>query len=240
MSATSRRPSYAAVLCIPHARRTFATALLGRLSYGIVPLSVMLAVTRASGSYAVAGTVMALFGATVVFLAPARAALIDRYGPRRALVPLLLAYTLLLGLLTAAVWRPGTPAFVLGALTALAGACVPPLGPTMRAVWARLAPDRAMLQRAYSLDGVAEELLFGLGAVAGGRARRVRRAGRRHRRRGGPDGGGDRRVRGARGAHSGRCVGQHGRQRREYGGNGGGGSAGRAAAGGGCEQLPEQ
>lgn len=160
MSATSRRPSYAAVLSIPHARRTFATALLGRLSYGIVPLSVMLAVTRASGSYAVAGTVMALFGATVVFLAPARAALIDRYGPRRALVPLLLAYTLLLGLLTAAVWRPGTPAFVLGALTALAGACVPPLGPTMRAVWARLAPDRAMLQRAYSLDGVAEELLF--------------------------------------------------------------------------------
>ncbi|MCT9080755.1 MFS transporter [Streptomyces fulvoviolaceus] len=160
MSATSRRPSYAAVLQIPHARRTFATALLGRLSYGVVPLSVMLAVTRASGSYAVAGTVMALFGATVVFLAPARAALIDRYGPRRALMPLLLAYTLLLGLLTVAVWRPGTPAFVLGALTALAGACVPPLGPTMRAVWGRLAPDRALLQRAYSLDGVAEELLF--------------------------------------------------------------------------------
>lgn len=160
MSAPSVRPSYAAVLRIPHARRTFATALLGRLSYGVVPLSVMLAVTRASGSYAVAGTVMALFGATVVFLAPARAALIDRYGPRRALVPLLLAYTLLLGLLTVALWRPGAPAFLLGTLTALAGACVPPLGPTMRAVWGRLAEDRLLLQRAYSLDGVAEELLF--------------------------------------------------------------------------------
>lgn len=152
--------SYARVLRIPHARRTFATALVGRLSYGIVPLSVMLAVIRASGSYAVAGTVMALFGATVVFLAPARASLIDRYGPRRALVPMLVAYTVLLGLLTAAVWRPGAPAYVLGALTALAGACVPPLGPTMRTVWSRLAPDRALLQRAYSLDAVAEELLF--------------------------------------------------------------------------------
>ena len=48
----------------------------------------MLAVTRSSGSYAVAGAVMALFGATVVFLSPARAALVDRYGPRRALVPM--------------------------------------------------------------------------------------------------------------------------------------------------------
>ncbi|WP_406123981.1 MFS transporter [Streptomyces canus] len=153
--------SYAQVLRIPHARRTFATALLGRLSYGVVPLSVMLAVTRASGSYAVAGAVMALFGATVVFLAPARAALIDRFGPPRALVPLLSAYVLLLALLTATVWRPGAPPVLLGTLTALAGACVPPLGPTMRAVWARLAQDdKALLQRAYSLDGVAEELLF--------------------------------------------------------------------------------
>ncbi|WP_327697751.1 MFS transporter [Streptomyces sp. NBC_00459] len=160
MSAISTRPSYAAVLRIPYARRTFATALLGRLSYGVVPLSVMLAVTRASGSYAVAGTVMALFGATVVLLAPARAALIDRYGPRRALVPLLLAHLTALGLLTVAVWRPGAPVFVLGSLTAFAGACVPPLGPTMRAVWSGIAEDRQLLQRAYSLDGVAEELLF--------------------------------------------------------------------------------
>ncbi|WP_105970758.1 MFS transporter [Streptomyces geranii] len=160
MPATSTRPSYAAVLRIPSARRTFATALLGRLSYGIVPLSVMLAVSRSSGSYAVAGAVMALFGATVVLLGPVRAALVDRYGPGRALVPMLLAHLAALGLLTVAVWRPGAHAVVLGFLTALAGACVPPLGPTMRAVWSRIAQDRALLQRAYSLDGVAEELLF--------------------------------------------------------------------------------
>ncbi|MFF7052232.1 MFS transporter [Streptomyces griseorubiginosus] len=153
--------SYGRVLRLPHARRTFAAALLGRLSYGVVPLSVMLSVLRASGSYAVAGAVMALFGATVVLLAPARAALVDRYGPRRALVPLPAAYLALLGMLTAAVWRPGAPPVLLGALAALAGACAPPLGPTMRAVWSRLAQDdKALLQRAYSLDGVAEELLF--------------------------------------------------------------------------------
>ncbi|MGW5471635.1 MFS transporter [Streptomyces chartreusis] len=162
MSSTSvARPSYAAVLRIPHARRTFAAALLGRLSYGVAPLSVMLAVTRASGSYAVAGVVMALFSGTSVFLSPARAALIDRHGPRRALVPMVAAYSALLVLLAALVWRPGAASpLVLGVVTAFAGACTPPLGPTMRAVWGRLAPDRALMQRAYSLDAVAEELLF--------------------------------------------------------------------------------
>ncbi|MFG2551942.1 MFS transporter [Streptomyces sp. NPDC048581] len=161
MSSTSVvRPSYAAVLRIPHARRTFAAALLGRLAYGVTPLSVMLAVARASGSYAVAGIVIALFSGASVFLSPARAALIDRYGPRRALVPMVAAHTCLLGLLAALVWRPGASPFVLGAAGALAGACTPPLGPTMRAVWGRLAPERALMQRAYSLDAVAEELLF--------------------------------------------------------------------------------
>ncbi|MFJ7074706.1 MFS transporter [Streptomyces sp. NPDC098781] len=162
MSATSVvRPSYAAVLRIPHARRTFAAALLGRLSYGVAPLSVMLAVTRASGSYAVAGVVMALFSGTSVFLSPARAALIDRYGPSRALVPMAAAHTSLLALLAVLVWRPGAASvFVLGAVAAAAGTCTPPLGPTMRAVWGRLAPDRALTQRAFSLDAVAEELLF--------------------------------------------------------------------------------
>ncbi|MDQ0959088.1 putative MFS family arabinose efflux permease [Streptomyces sp. B4I13] len=167
MSASpSVRPSYAVVLRLPHARRTFAAALTGRLSYAVVPLSVMLAVTRSSGSYAVAGAVMALFGATAVFLSPARAALVDRHGPRRALVPMTAGHTVLLGLLAAALSRPGAaPAPALGALAAAAGACVPPLGPAMRAVWTRLAPDRALLQRAYSLDGVAEELLFVTGPL---------------------------------------------------------------------------
>ncbi|MFJ8541170.1 MFS transporter [Streptomyces sp. NPDC093586] len=160
MSTPTERPSYAAVLRVPHARRTFAAALVGRLSYGTVSLALMLSLTRSTGSYAVAGTVMALFGATSVFLSPYRAALVDRHGPRRALLPMALLYAALLCALAAVCGYRGTPAAVLAVTAALAGACTPPLGPTMRAVWAGLLPDRRMLQRAYSLDGVAEELLF--------------------------------------------------------------------------------
>lgn len=159
------RPSYAAVLRVPHARRTFAAALTARLSYGMVGLAVMLAVTRATGSYAVSGTVMAVFGAATVFLMPLRAALVDRYGARRALIPMASLYGALLCALAALTWRPGTPPALLGAVAALAGACAPPLGPTMRTVWAGLLDDPRLVQRAYSLDGVAEELLYVSGPV---------------------------------------------------------------------------
>ncbi|MEU5755286.1 MFS transporter [Streptomyces sp. NPDC047829] len=160
MSTHPVRPSYAAVLRVPHACRTFVAALVGRLSYGTVSLALMLSLTRSTGSYAVAGTVMALFGATGVLLSPYRAALVDRHGPRRALLPMALLYAALLCVLAAACRRPGTPASLLAVTVACAGACTPPLGPAMRAVWAGMLPDRAMVQRAYSLDGVAEELLF--------------------------------------------------------------------------------
>ncbi|MER5382594.1 MFS transporter [Streptomyces sp. NPDC002688] len=160
MSASPSRPSYAALFRIPHARRTFVAAMTGRLSYGVVSLAMMLTTTRATGSYAVAGTVMALFGATSVFLSPARAALIDRHGARRALIPMASLYAGLLAAFAATAWRPGAPAAAIGALAVAAGACTPPLGPTMRAVWSEVVQEERLLQRAYSLDGVVEEILF--------------------------------------------------------------------------------
>jgi MFS family permease len=159
------RPSYAAVLRVPHARRTFAAALTARLSYGTVSLAVLLSVTRATGSYAVSGAVMSLFGAATVFLMPFRAALVDRHGPRRALPAMAALYGVLLCALAALTWRPGAPSAPIAGAAALAGGCAPPLGPTMRALWAELVPERSLLQRAYSLDGVAEELLYVSGPV---------------------------------------------------------------------------
>ncbi|MEU9923852.1 MFS transporter [Streptomyces griseoluteus] len=167
-SARPAAPSYAAVLRVPHARRTFATALVGRLSYGVAPLSLLLATQRATGSYAASGAVLSLYGAAVVLLTPARAGLVDRHGARRALLPLAVAHGGLLCVLAALTWRPGVPVPLVGGTAVLAGACAPPLGPTMRAVWSDLLADPDLLRRAYSLDGVAEELLFVSGpAVVG-------------------------------------------------------------------------
>lgn len=168
MPSASRTLTYAAVLRTPSSTRLFCAALLGRLSYGTVFLSLILAVTAATGSYAVAGAVMSLFGLTVSVLSPVRAGLIDRYGPRRTLPPMAMAYGALLLALGAVTWRPGASHLLLGVLAVAAGACAPPLGPVMRALWSDLLPDHKLLQRAYSLDTVAEELLFVTGPLLAG------------------------------------------------------------------------
>lgn len=169
MSSLRPQPSYAAVLREPHAPALFAAALLGRLSYGILFVALTVALTQASGSYAWAGTAIALFGLSGAFLAPARAALIDRYGSWRALLPMTVAYATLLGCLTVATWRPNAPHWGLLTLTLLTGACAPPLGPVTRSVWSDLFSDRGELrQRAFSLDAVAEELLYVTGPLIAG------------------------------------------------------------------------
>ncbi|MFJ4796800.1 MFS transporter [Kitasatospora purpeofusca] len=161
----SARPGYRAVLGAPHAGRTFGAALLGRLSYGVVPLALLLTVREATGSYSAAGAAMALFALASVLLSPVRAGLVDRHGPRRVLPPMAVLYGALLLAVVATTARPGVAPAAVGALVVAAGACTPPLGPVMRTFWRRLLPDPALLRRAFSLDGVAEELLFVTGPL---------------------------------------------------------------------------
>lgn len=58
-----------------------------------------------------------------------------------------------------------TPAWVFIALAAFIGLFVPPLGAAMRALWAIVTPNMQARTKAYSLDAVAEELLFTIGPV---------------------------------------------------------------------------
>ncbi|MEO3824402.1 class I SAM-dependent methyltransferase [Actinomadura sp. B10D3] len=160
--------SYAAVLRTPHASRTFALAFLGRLSYGTVFLSLTLAFTSSTGSYAQAGALVALEGLTVSLLSPLRAALIDRYGMRRVLSPITAAYALILTALAALTWQPGAPLPLLAVLAMAAGVTAPPVGVVMRTLWSGLLPPGPLLRRAYSLDTVSEELVFVAGPLLAG------------------------------------------------------------------------
>ncbi|WP_282203332.1 MFS transporter [Kitasatospora fiedleri] len=160
--------SYLAVLRAPGAARLLPAALLGRLSYGTLPLSLLLATAATTGSYARAGWLTALFSAVSVLLFPTRAGLVDRYGPRRALPPMAAGYAAALLALAAATWRPGVPYPALLALAAAAGVLAPPLGPVTRAQWSVLAADPELRRRAYSLDTVAEELLYVTGPLLAG------------------------------------------------------------------------
>ncbi|MET9710798.1 MFS transporter [Nocardiopsis alba] len=160
MSSPVPGPSYRAVMRVTGAYRFLIPALLGRSSYGLVSLALVLSVVHATGSYSHVGVVVGVFGATVAALSPLRARLIDRHGPCAALPPMAALFALALLGLAVTTWSGGAGLGVLVALAAMAGACAPPLGPVTRSLWSHLIADRSLLQRAYSLDTVVEELIF--------------------------------------------------------------------------------
>jgi hypothetical protein len=77
MPSPDRAPTYRAVLRVTGVPRFLAPAMLGRLSYGMVSLALILAVVHTTGSYARVGLVMGLFGLTVAVLSPLRASLCE-------------------------------------------------------------------------------------------------------------------------------------------------------------------
>ena len=160
--------SYRAVLRTPHACGAFAASLAGRLCYGIVSLSLILTLTAGGRNYGFTGFVMGLFGLTVVLASPFRAYMVDRHGPRRALPPMAAGFAAVLVAIAVIPPRSGANDAAIAALAAAAGACAPPLGVVMRALWSDLIEDRSLLQTAYSLDGVAEELLYVAGPAITG------------------------------------------------------------------------
>ncbi|MFE0461471.1 MFS transporter, partial [Kitasatospora sp. NPDC058965] len=150
----------------PHALRRvpgllplFLTALVARLSYGTVSLSMVLTVRHTTGSYAAVGAVLALFGLTAAALGPVRAGLVERHGVRRVLPPLAVLYCAGLAVLACAGprWLP--------VAAALTGAVAPPVGPVVRARWSELLGSGPLLERAFSVDAVAEELLYVAGPL---------------------------------------------------------------------------
>lgn len=163
MSRPSRAVGYRAVLRLPGVARVYPAAVLGRLAYGVAPLALLFTVQQATESFAAAGAALAAFGLTSLLL-PAKARLLDRFG-QRAVLPVLAALctTALVGTALAATRVTGPGWYI--ALAVAIGLPAPPLGPSMRALWSALAPDPALRQRAYSLDGVVEESLYAVGPL---------------------------------------------------------------------------
>ncbi|WP_313544137.1 MFS transporter [Leifsonia aquatica] len=154
-----------ASLRIPGAARAFVPALIGRSSLAMAGLAVLLAVQSRTGSFAAAGLASAAFGIANVFAAPWRARAVDRWGQPRALGLLAVGQAagfVALGILSAG---SGAPEAWFLLLAATVGITAPPLGAAMRVVWSSLTEAGPQREKAFSLDAVAEELLFVGGPV---------------------------------------------------------------------------
>lgn len=167
MTRPTRAVGYRAVLRLPGVLRVFPAAVLGRLSYATIPLSLLLVVDHASGSFAVTGTAVGAY-AVLSLSMPLKARGIDRFGQRRVLPLLSAGFAAALVAMAAAVSADIRAPAVYVALCAAAGLAAPPLGPSMRALWAALTPEPAARQRAYSVDGVVEETLYAVGPLVVG------------------------------------------------------------------------
>lgn len=164
MSGVLNAGSIRAVLSGPAVRRTFALALVGRLTYGLLPLCFLFTVRGATGSFAVAATASAALGLATLAM-PVQARLVDRYGQRRVLPWYAAAYAGLL-LATAAVSATPPPDVVWIGCGLLLGVTAPALGPAMRAQWHEIAEEGTPRRVAYSLDSVGEESLYLVGPLS--------------------------------------------------------------------------
>jgi len=163
MSGTAVAGKYADLLRRPAVARTFVPALIGRLAYGVLPLSLLFTVQHATGSFSTAATAMALNGFAALSM-PIKSRAIDRYG-QRLVIPLITALMVAVLVVATAMARSHVASALPWLATGLAvGLASPPLGPSMRAQWRALVPEEA-IGSAYSLDAVGEETLYLVGPM---------------------------------------------------------------------------
>ena len=144
------------------AGRLMLTSGMARLAFGIAGLAFIIYVEERTGSFAIAGVVLAAFGLTSGVFAPARGLLIDRLGAV-ALVGLTAGYVAANAAI--ALTEPAGPdAISYTILSAIAGAVAPPFSGWTRAALSARMRGRE-LQSAFSVDGVLEESAFVLGPL---------------------------------------------------------------------------
>ncbi|HEY2259047.1 MAG TPA: MFS transporter [Solirubrobacteraceae bacterium] len=151
--------SYRSVLSVPGSVRLLSSALLGRLPQGMATLAILLLVRGATHSYAAAGVAVGAYALSNAACAPLQGRLVDRFGRLAVLVPSAFGQAALLVALTVAAGA-GSGAGVLVVLSGLAGALAPPIAPTVRALFREVFGDPALLDSAYALDAVLQEVVW--------------------------------------------------------------------------------
>jgi MFS family permease len=155
---------YRALFATPHVRRLVLSGMLARLPAGMIGLALLLLVRENGGSYAAAGAVSGGYFVATAVGAPIAGRLVDRRGQGRILLsravifPALLAGVCALALLDA-------PLLLTGAAAAAAGALMPPVGASLRALWPRLFADAERRAAAYALEASLQEITFIVGPL---------------------------------------------------------------------------
>ncbi|MDQ3735805.1 MAG: MFS transporter [Actinomycetota bacterium] len=150
---------YLTVWRMPSAPTLLLAGFAGRLPASMVPLALLLLVAQHSGSYAIAGVSAATYGLSIAAFAPIYGRVVDRRGAATLLRVTATLFPFLLTALVATVIL-GAPLWAVLLACVTAGAGMPLVSSTVRAVWQRVTEGSAVRQAAYALDAISVELVF--------------------------------------------------------------------------------
>jgi len=155
---------YRNALRTPGALAFAVPGVVGRMPNAMLSLGLVILLSAVTGSYGIAGAVSAAAALAYAAVTPQLARLADRYGQARVLRPQAAVFTVATAALAlCAVGR--APVWALAVTAGLSRATMPSLGPMVRSRWSRLLAGTVLLDTAFSLEGIADELIFITGPV---------------------------------------------------------------------------
>jgi hypothetical protein len=155
---------YRDVLRTPGTLAFAVPGAVGRMPNAMLSLGLVILLTAVTGSYGIAGAVSASAALAYAVVTSNLARLADRYGQAQVLRPQAAVFAAATAALTlCAVGR--APVWALAVTAGLSRAAMPSLGPMVRSRWSQLLAGTALLDTAFSLEGIADELIFITGPV---------------------------------------------------------------------------
>lgn len=164
MHRRSRFAAYADVLGDPAARAFSLTGFVARLPQSMTGIGLVLLVSLTTGSFARAGVVAGAVTACSAVAAPLWGRVVDRAGQARVLAGTSLGYAVGILLVLASVDRGWPYAATVGG-AALAGLCFTPTGSCVRARWSDRLSGSPLLDVAFAVEAVLDEVTFVVGPV---------------------------------------------------------------------------
>ena len=144
---------------------------VARLPMSMIPLGIVLAVSRLTGSYGMAGALSAAFAVSAAVGSPLTSRIVDRRGQHRVLPPLAFLHAAALVALVIAL-QAQWAVIAQFACAAVAGALVPAVGAFVRARWARQVHDQdsdagqpVSLSTAFAIESILDEVVYTIGPL---------------------------------------------------------------------------
>ena len=156
--------SYRPLFEVPGARVFIIGGMIARTAGSMFGVAVVAMVAARTGSYELAGAVVAVGMVSLALFAPFLGRLVDRYGQRRIAIPFFL-WSGFWAVMTVLTSLRGWPTWLLFITFPLCGA-IPNMGTMARARWTHIfAHQPRLLHSAMSFEQVMEELTFVIGPV---------------------------------------------------------------------------